>query len=53
MTFLKNDPGTCTTLKPVFLDRFEIVVAHFGPPILPQCLEKGLSWDQKCVKNGS
>ena len=32
MTFLKNDPRPCTTLKQMFLDRFELVVAHFGPP---------------------
>ena len=30
MTFLKNDPTPCATLKQVFLDRFELVVAHFG-----------------------
>ena len=30
MTFLKNDPRPCATLKQVFLDRFELVVAHFG-----------------------
>ena len=50
MTFLKNDPRPCATLKHVFLDRFELVVAHFGPP---KCLENGLFWDQKWVKNGS
>ena len=27
MTFLKNDPRPCATLKQVFLDRFELVVA--------------------------
>ena len=32
MTFLKNDPRPCATLKQVFLDRFELVVGHFGPP---------------------
>ena len=53
MTFLKNDPRPCATLKQVFLDRFELVVAHFGPPNIPKCLENGLSWDQKWVKNGS
>ena len=31
MTFLKNDPRPCATLKQVFLDSFELVVAHFGP----------------------
>ena len=30
MTCLKNDPRPCATLKQVFLDRFELVVAHFG-----------------------
>ena len=30
MTFLKNDPRPCATLKQVFLDRFElVVVANF------------------------
>ena len=53
MTFLKNDPRPCATLKQVFLDRFEVVVAHFGPPKIPKCLENGLFWDQKWVKNGS
>ena len=47
MAFLKNDPRPCATLKQVFLDRFELVVAHFGPPKIPKCLEKGLFWDQK------
>ena len=49
MTFLKNDPRPCATLKQVFLDRFDLVVAHFGPPKIPKCLENGLFWDQ----NGS
>ena len=53
MTFLKNDPRPCATLKQVFLDRFELVVARFGPPKIPKCLENGLFWDQKWVKNGS
>ena len=53
MTFLKNDPRPCATLKQVFLDRFELVVAHFGPPKIPKCLENGLFWDQKWVENGS
>ena len=51
MTFLKNDPRPCATLKQVFLDRFELVVAHFGPPKILKCLENGLFWDQKWVKN--
>ena len=53
MTFVKNDPRPCAALKQVFLDRFELVVAHFGPPKIPKCLENGLFWDQKWVKNGS
>ena len=53
MTFLKNDPRPCATLKQVFLDCFELVVAHFGPPKIPKCLENGPFWDQKWVKNGS
>ena len=53
MTFLKNDPRPRATLKQVFLDRFEVVVAHFGPLKIPKCLENGLFWDQKWVKNGS
>ena len=28
MIFLKNDPRPCATLKQVFLDRFELVVAR-------------------------
>ena len=47
MTFLKNGPRPCATLKQVFLDRLELVVAHFGPPKIPKCLENGLFWDQK------
>ena len=53
MTFRKNDPRPCATLKQVFLDCFELVVAHLGPPKIPKCLENGLFWDQKWVKNGS
>ena len=49
MTFLKNDPRPCAMLKQVFLDRFELVVAHFGPLKIPKCLDNGLFWD----KNGS
>ena len=53
MTFLKNDPGPCATLKQVFLDPSKLGVAHFGPPKIPICLENGLFWDQKWVNNGS
>ena len=53
MTFLKNDPRPCVLLKQVFLDCFELVVAHFGPPKILKCLENALFWDQKWVKIGS
>ena len=53
MTFLKNDPRPCATLKQVSSDHFELVVAHFGPMKIPKCLENGLFWVQKWVKNGS
>ena len=53
MTFFKDDPRPCATLEQVFLDRLELVVAQFGPPKIPKCLENGLFWDQKRVKNGS
>ena len=53
MTFLKNDPRPCATLKQVFLDRFELVVAHFGHLKIPKCLNNGLFWDHKTLKNGS
>ena len=53
MTFLKNDATPCATLKQVFLDHFELVVTHFGPPKIPKCLENELFWDQKWLKNGS
>ena len=39
--------------KQVFLVRFELVVAHFGPPKTPKCLENGVFWDKKWVKNRS
>ena len=53
MTFLKNDPRPFVTLKQVVLYCFELVVAHFGPPKIPKCLENGLFWNQNWVKNGS
>ena len=53
MTFLKNDTRPCVMRKQVFLDHFELVVAHLCPPKIPKCLENGLFWDQKWVKNGS
>ena len=50
MTFLKSDPTPCATLRQLFLERFELVVAHFGPPKVPKCLENGLFWDQNWVR---
>ena len=49
MTFFKNDRGPHGMPKQVFLARFELVVARFGPPKIPKCLENGLFGD----KNGS
>ena len=49
MTFLKNDPRPCATLKQVFLDRFQLVVAHFGPPKSQNALTMGCFG----TKNGS
>ena len=53
MTVIRNDPRPWVTLKLVFLDCVELVVAHFGPLKIPKCIENGPSWDQKWVKNGS
>ena len=39
--------------KQLFLACFELVVARFGPPKITKCLEHGLFWDQKSIKNGS
>ena len=33
------------------LVRFQLVGARFGPPTIPKCLENGLFWDKKWVKN--
>ena len=51
--FSKSDPRPFGMLKQVVLARFEPVVARFAPCIIPKCLEIGLIWDQKWVKNGS
>ena len=40
-------------LKQVVLAHFEPVVTRFGPWKIPKCLEIGLFWDYKWVKNGS
>ena len=53
ITFLKNDLGPHGMPKQVFLARFELVVARFGPPEIPKGLENGLFWDKKWVKDGS
>ena len=53
MPYFKNDPRSHGMPKQVFLARFELVVTHFGPPKIPKCLENGLFWDTKWVKNGS
>ena len=53
MTIFKNDRGPHGMPKQVFLARFELVMARFGSPQIPKCLENGLFWDQKWVKNGS
>ena len=37
----------------MFSGRFEIVMAHFGPQKNAKCVENGLFWGQKWVKNGS
>ena len=40
--------------KQVFLARFELVMARFGPPKIPKCIENGPFWDKKMgQKNGS
>ena len=53
--FFKSDPGQYGMPKQVFLARLELVVARFGPPKIPKCLENGLFWDKrwgkKWVKN--
>ena len=50
--FFKNDLGPHGMPKQMFLVRFELVVASFGPPKIPNCLENGLFWDKKWVKMG-
>ena len=53
ITFFKVVPRPLGILKPLFLGRFEPVVARFGPLKIPKCIEKGPFHDQKWVKNGS
>ena len=45
--FFKNGCGPHGMPKQVLLARFEHVVARYGPPKSPQCLENGLFWGQK------
>ena len=52
MPFFKNDPQPLGMPKQVFLACFEHMVARFGPPKIPKCLEYGLFWDKKWVKMG-
>ena len=49
--FFQNDPRPHEMPKQMFLARFELVVARFGPPKIPKCLENGLVRDKKWVKN--
>ena len=51
MIFLKNDPGPCAALKKCFLDRSELVVAHFGPRKIPKWAVLGRKMGQKRVKS--
>ena len=51
MTCFKNDVGPHGMPKQVFLARFEFMLARFGCPKSPKCLENGLFWDKKWVKN--
>ena len=51
--FSKSDCGPLWMLKQVCLAHFEPVVTRFGPCKIPKCLENGLFWEQKWVKNGS
>ena len=54
LTFLKNDPRPCVILKQVFWTVLSLWwPIFFGPLKMPKCLENGLFWDQKGVKNGS
>ena len=52
-TFFKNGPWPYGMPKQAVLALFELRRALCGPPEIPKCLENGLFWDQKWVKNGS
>ena len=49
MTFFKNDPRPHGMPKQLFLACFELVVARFGPPRIPKCMDNGSTMGQKCV----
>ena len=49
--FFKKDPTPRTMPKQVFLADGEAMVAPFGQIKIPKCLENGLFWHQKRVKN--
>ena len=51
--FSKNDPTQDGVRKQVKWALFEPIASHFGQARVTKCLEKGLFWDQKSVKNGS
>ena len=51
--FSKNIIDDMECQNNCFFARFELVVARFRPPTIPKCLENGLFWDKKRVKNGS
>ena len=56
LTFLKNDPRQCVMLRQVFLDYFELLVAHFGKcqnALEMGCFgtKNGSKMGQKWVKN--
>ena len=53
INFPKVIPRPLGMLKQVFLARFEPVVTYFGPWKIRKCLESGLFWDEKWIKNGS
>ena len=53
MWFSKNDPRPFGVPKQVKWALFEPIASHFAPSKVANCLENGLFWDQKWVKNGS
>ena len=53
MFFFQTDPRPHGMPKQVFLACFELMVARFGPPKIPKCLENGLFCHQKSLKNRS